>query len=297
MIKATNPIIRFFSKKKEPYFFLLHKILGFKPKNIEIYKQAFVHRSALGNGDKTLKSNERLEYLGDAMLSAVMADILYTKFPDADEGFLTQKRAILVQRNTLDMIAQKLKLSDLIVTQKKFQIGKNSHVPGNALEALIGAIYEDKGYEGCKMFVIRLIKQGYFNPVIKQGPDNSAATLMVNDVNGMQPKVDLLQWAQKHRLDLRFEVAPPAPAGSKTNARFHCTVFIENVKGGEGYGTSKKTAQASAAVRTIEMIETGMFNDVEPSDANKRGPRPSRKQRALQNRNKVSETPEFDNMN
>ena len=96
MIKATNPIIRFFSKKKEPYFFLLHKILGFKPKNIEIYKQAFVHRSALGNGDKTLKSNERLEYLGDAMLSAAMADILYTKFPDADEGFLTQKRAILV---------------------------------------------------------------------------------------------------------------------------------------------------------------------------------------------------------
>ncbi len=284
MFKATTPIIRFFSKKKEPYFFMLKEILGFKPRNLDIYKQAFVHRSALGSGMPNLESNERLEYLGDAMLGAAIADILYHKFPDAEEGFMTQKRSALVQRSTLDMIASKLKLERFIVAQKKLQIKKNSHVIGNAFEALIGAIYEDQGYEACKNFILRLIRKGYFNPIIKMSKNGESPEIIcLDDSHSMQPKIDLLQWGQKKRLDLRFDVSGITTPNCKGEEKFDCTVYIENIPAGQGRGKNKKSAQAAAAAQTLTMIKQGFFADVEPSDPRHKGPKPSRKQRQIRN--------------
>lgn len=291
MNRTTNSIIRFFSVKKEPYFFLLQEILGFKPKNIEIYKQAFVHRSALGGNNKNLKSNERLEYLGDAMLSAAIADILYNKYPEADEGFLTQRRAMLVQRTTLDNIASRLNLSELMITQKKLQISEGSHIAGNALEALIGAIYKDQGYDCCKNFVIRLINKGYFESAINQHLSDQNNEQSSTNVTGLQSKIDLLQWAQKRRLEVRIDIDEIPSTDSKGSTGFNCTVYIENIEAGHGSGTSKKAAQAIASAESMRMIKEGIFDSVEPSDPRHKGPRPSRKQRIMQNKQMSSENP------
>lgn len=291
MNRTTNSIIRFFSSKKEPYFFLLQEILGFKPKNIEIYKQAFVHRSALGGNNKNLKSNERLEYLGDAMLSAAIADILYNNYPDADEGFLTQRRAALVQRTTLDNIASRLNLSELMITQKKLQISEGSHIAGNALEALIGAIYEDQGYICCKNFVIRLIEKGYFDSAINKNSSDQKNEQSSTNVNCLQSKIDLLQWAQKRRLEVRMDIEENPLTESKGSIGFNCTIYIENIEAGHGSGASKKAAQAIASAECMRKINDGIFDSVEPSDPRHKGPRPSRKQRIIQNKQMFSESP------
>ena len=131
------------------------RILGFLPRKLFLYEIAFIHKSAsstLKNGQ--VINNERLEYLGDAILDAVIADYLYTRFPDKDEGFLTQLRAKLVKRKMLNNLANNLGIAPMLVSRTNADQSK-INLLGNAFEALIGAIYLDKGYVRTKRYVIK----------------------------------------------------------------------------------------------------------------------------------------------
>ena len=140
-----------------------YNILGFYPRNIELYKQALTHRSVNHkNNEGKNYNNERLEYLGDAILGAVVGDILYRHFPGKKEGFLTNVRSRVVQRETLGRLADDMGLTELI---KSNLIGKthNSYMAGNAFEALMGAVYLDRGYKYCVRFVSERILGKYIN--------------------------------------------------------------------------------------------------------------------------------------
>ena len=156
-----NDIISFikllFSKERELYVFY-YRLLGFLPNNIKYYKEARIHRSSsmqAKNGQRI--NNERLEYLGDAILDAIISDILYNNFKNKREGFLTSTRAKIVQREMLNKIGQDLGLDKMILASGNSQVHHKSYICGNAVEALIAAIYLDRGYAKCKQFVSRKI--------------------------------------------------------------------------------------------------------------------------------------------
>ena len=147
---------------KEPYS-SLYKILGFYPDNIHLYEQAFLHKSSsVESGDGRWLNNERLEFLGDAVLDAVVADIVYKHFQNKREGFLTNTRSKIVQRETMNRVAVELGLDKMVVYSAKLS-SHNNHMYGNALEALIGAIYLDQGYERCKQFMEEKILKNYID--------------------------------------------------------------------------------------------------------------------------------------
>ena len=148
-------------RHKEPYV-LYRKLLGFYPTDIHLYEQACLHRSSSICEQGRRINNERLEFLGDAILDAIVADILFHKFKTSKEGFLTNTRAKIVKRESLNEIAVKLGL-DNFITYSMRTSSHNNYMFGNAFEALIGAIYLDKGYRYCKKFVETRIIDPYID--------------------------------------------------------------------------------------------------------------------------------------
>ena len=184
--------MRLFCKKKGEIEIIkfLKNILGFKPKNVDIYKMAFIHSSA-SSKDAVGKriNNERLEYLGDAVLSAVIADYLFKKFPLYDEGKLTEMRSKLVCRNHLNKLSQKMGLPDFIVIESK---SNPKFITGNVFEALIGALYLDVGYDKTKDIII--------NKLLLTFVDLDA---VLQDERNYKSK--LINWAQRKKYKVRFE--------------------------------------------------------------------------------------------
>ncbi len=228
-----------FRKDKELYS-SLYRILGFYPHNIEVYKTALAHKSSsfktkLG----TSVNNERLEFLGDAILSACTSDILYTRFPNKREGFLTSTRSKLVQRETLGQLATELGLDRLIRHSTNNKV-HHSYMGGNAFEALIGAIYIDRGYERCKWFVTKRILG------------------KLVDIDGMAKtetnfKSKLLEWCQKNHLKLEFRIRDQhTPPGAEME--FDTVVLIESCEAGFGKGFSKKESHQNAAREALIRI-------------------------------------------
>jgi ribonuclease-3 len=175
---------------KKPYF-LLYRILGFIPSNIEIYKEALSHastKSVRKDGEKI--NNERLEFLGDTILDSIVSDILYHRFPNEREGFLTNMRSSIVQRKSLNHIAQKLKIWDILSVSDGVEMNHN-HIGGNALEALIGAIYLDKGYEVCRKFVQEKIVAPHIDMEILASTEENY-------------KSRLMEWGQKNKVDIDY---------------------------------------------------------------------------------------------
>ena len=169
---------------KEPYS-SLYKILGFYPDNIHLYEQAFLHKSSsVESGDGRWLNNERLEFLGDAVLDAVVADIVYKHFQNKREGFLTNTRSKIVQRETMNRVAVELGLDKMVVYSAKLS-SHNNHMYGNALEALIGAIYLDQGYEVCYNFIQNVLIKKHVN----------LETIARKEVNF---KSSLIEWSQKN---------------------------------------------------------------------------------------------------
>ena len=145
-----------FRKDKELYFFL-YEILGFYPHDISYYKMALMHKSIMHRNSKGKPvNNERLEFLGDAVLDAVVGDIVYRHFPGKREGFLTNTRSKLVQRDTLNKLAQEMGINQLVLSNGHSS-SHNSYMGGNAFEALVGAIYLDRGYDACMQFMQKRI--------------------------------------------------------------------------------------------------------------------------------------------
>ena len=233
--------IRLLFRKDKKSYLRFYEILGFYPHRIEFYEQAVVHRSI---GIKSAKgrplNNERLEFLGDAILDAVVADILYKKFEGKREGFLTNTRSKIVQRETLNRVGAKIGL-DRVLRSSTHQQAHNSHLLGNAFEALVGAIYLDRGYDACVRFMEKRIIAPYLN-------------LDKLSRKEMNFKSKLIEWSQKSKCELAFDIVGES-YDEEQCLMFECVVKIENTEAGRGKGYSKKEAQQEAARQTLKKIK------------------------------------------
>ena len=227
-----------FRKEKELYL-SLYKILGFFPNNIKYYKQALMHKSIMRREKGKPVNNERLEFLGDAILGAVVGHIVYIHFDGKREGFLTNTRSKIVQRETLNKLAREPGITDPLLSSRHTS-SHNSYLGGNAFEALVGAIYLDKGYKACMRFVEDRILGHFINI-------NKVAYKEVNF------KSKLIEWSQKNRVNVDFKVVEEKKdeGGSPL---FVYQVFIENIEGGTGRGYTKKESQQQASKITLERL-------------------------------------------
>lgn len=228
-----------FRKDRELRSALFH-ILGFYPQNIDYYKIAFAHKSqALRDKNGKPLNNERLEFLGDAVLESVVSDILFHHFEKRHEGFLTATRSKIVQRESLNRLAKDMGIDKLIQTSTRNH-SAHSHLGGNAFEALMGAIYLDKGYKTCQKFVQKQILGRLMDL-------DGVANKEVNF------KSKLLEWCQKNKLKQDF-IMRLEDSDKQKEPLFHCTVIIEGIEFGYGKGFSKKEAQQQAARETLTML-------------------------------------------
>lgn len=231
----------FFHPKKESYY-ALKKILGYFPNDISYYEEALLHKSSYReNQQGVYRNNERLEFLGDAILNAVVADIVYKRFSNQNEGFLTNTRSKIVKRETLDMISSKLGLNRLIISSLRANSQKN-HILGNALEAFIGAVYLDQGYRKTYFFIERRILAAYIN----------IDSLAKKEVNF---KSKLLEWCQKHKVLLDFQSIENT-MDRDFNIIFQSQVLLNDFIAGTGSGYSKKESHQQAANNALKKIET-----------------------------------------
>lgn len=225
-----------FRKDKELYS-SLYDIMGFYPHKLEIYKVALAHKSAdYRNREGNRLNNERLEFLGDAILEAAVSDIVFHHFENKREGFLTSTRSKLVQRKTLNNLATEIGLDQLINSTAKSST-HNCYLGGNAFEALIGAIYLDRGYAYCKWFICRRILGRLI------------------DIDGVAHKEvnfksRLLEWSQKNRIQAEFLLDDTINEGSNS-PQFVSKILIEGILTGEGRGYSKKESQQKAAKEAL----------------------------------------------
>ena len=228
-----------FRKEKELYL-SLYNIIGVLPHNLSFYKTALLHKSVARRNDKGKPvNNERLEFLGDAILDAIVGDIVYEHFPGKREGFLTNTRSKIVQRETLNKLANDLGITRLILSSGHSQ-SHNSYLGGNAFEALVGALYLDHGYTACMKFMKKQILGELIN----------IDKVAYKEVNF---KSKLIEWTQKHKICLEFK---PLSFGKdkEGSPTFTFQVVLEGIACGEGSGYSKKESQQEAAKVTLQYI-------------------------------------------
>jgi ribonuclease-3 len=211
----------------------LKKILGFSPGNLQLYEIAFIHRSAtftLPNGKKV--NNERLEYLGDAVLDAILSDYLFEKFPDANEGFLTKIRSRIVNRDVLNQLAVSMGINNILISRiSSSHITNNLY--GDAFEAFIGSVFLDKGFKKTKKVFIKNVLNKYLdlNLIVKTDTDYKSL---------------VFEWVQKHKSNLIFTYNEEYDFNLKKSI-FSTILFIDKQEFGEGHGSSKKEAEQEAA--------------------------------------------------
>ena len=237
-----------FRKDKELYL-SLYSIIGIYPHDISYYRVALMHKSALRrNENGRLVNNERLEFLGDAILDAIVGDIVYRHFPGKREGFLTNTRSKIVQRDTLNRLASEMGIIKLVTTNGKMSSSHNSYMGGNAFEALVGALYLDRGYEACRKFMEKRILGELIN----------IDKVAYKEVNF---KSKLLEWSQKNRIRLDFKMLSESK-DRQGSPQFRFVVMLEGVEGCEGSGFSKKESQQIAAKLTLQKLrKDSMFLD------------------------------------
>ncbi len=228
-----------FLKEKE-LFSALYNILGFYPHDISLYKQALLHKSATKRNSKGRPiNNERLEFLGDAILDAVVGDIVYRHFEGKREGFLTNTRSKLVSRDTLGKLSKEMGIADL-VKSTGHSTSHNSYMNGNAFEALVGAIYLDRGYDACMRFMQKRILDHLIN----------IDKVAYKEVNF---KSKLLEWSQKNRVRMEFRELSQT-RGDNNSPVFTTQVFIEGLEGSTGTGYSKKESHQNASKDTLQRL-------------------------------------------
>jgi len=242
----------FFHPKKESYF-ALKRILGFFPNTISLYEEALLHKSSASRG--VYRNNERLEFLGDAILDAVIADIVFKKFKNQNEGFLTNTRSKIVKRETLDRISGNLGLNKLVISSPRVHTQK-SHILGNALEAFIGAVYLDQGYQKTYRFIERKIVSAYIN----------IEALAKKEVNF---KSKLLEWCQKYKVQMDFQLLE-SYTDRENNPTFQSQVLLNGLTAGDGTGYSKKESHQQAACEALEKINSNKQFVQEVLDLNKK---------------------------
>ena len=233
--------IRLPFRKEKEFFSALYDILGFYPHDISLYKQALLHKSLGRRNEKGRPvNNERLEFLGDAVLDAVVGDIVFRHFEGKREGFLTNTRSKLVSRSTLGKLSQEMGIAQLIMSSGH-STSHNSYMNGNAFEALVGAIYLDRGYDACMRFMEKRILAQLIN----------IDKVAYKEVNF---KSKLLEWSQKNRVKMEFRDLKQTKDPNTGSPVFTTQVFIEGLEGCTGTGYSKKESQQVASKETLQRL-------------------------------------------
>ncbi len=212
---------------------MVDDMFGFIPNNIELYKLALIHKSASIVVNNQAINNERLEFLGDAVIESVTSDYLFIEYPEYDEGRLTQLRSKIVSRQSLNSIAKKLGLDDCVICNHSVSASQK-HIFGDAFEAMMGAIYLDQGYN----FVNRLLINKIY-----------ATYLSLNEVDEVETdfKSRLIEWGQKNHHTVHFRTKSSGKGPSAGAHSFRSVVLIDNLEVGHGMGESKKEAEQAAA--------------------------------------------------
>lgn len=241
MIKHIFSWIRLLTIRRKEPFLSFYKLLGFLPNDITFYELAVLHKSStIKTNDGRYLNNERLEFLGDAILNAIIADILYQRFEGKREGFLTNTRSKIVQRETLNQVALQIGLDKFIAISGNTI--HNKHIYGNAFEALIGAIYLDQGYEKCKFFIERKVMKEFID----------LEKIVRKEVNF---KSKLIEWSQKKKITVEFELIEQN--GELTNMPvFQTKIIVGGIDVGFGEGNSKKESQQKAAKVALKRIKS-----------------------------------------
>ena len=212
-------------------------IVGFTPSNLQIFKQAFSHKSASDPKLHTVTSNERLEYLGDSILSTIVAEYLFQKYPNSNEGFLTKMRSKIVKRKTLNRIADDMGID--VVLQDNNDTRLSESMKGNALEALVGAIYLEKGFDKTKDIVVKRILRRHLN--IQELEDN--------DDNY---KSQLLEFCQKNGNDIDYRVIERFKMENRD--RFKIAVYVNGKEIASGEDFNKKSAEQNASFKALKSL-------------------------------------------
>ena len=238
------PLLRRIRKFRVPagdknFYDQIKSLFGFYPRNLELYKLAVVHKSAsvvLPRGRRV--NNERLEYLGDAVLDAIVADYLFSQFPNQKEGFLTKMRSKIVSRNSLNQLAIDIGLDKMIVSHN---INQQKNIYGNALEAIVGAMFIDRGFQFTSNCIISAILEKYI--------DLDTLQTIENDY-----KSRIFEWAQKNKLTLQFQSKEENPSNGY-NPHFIATILLNDQVLGEGHGSSKKESEQNAAMEALVNVD------------------------------------------
>jgi ribonuclease-3 len=229
------------SKTDKEFSNTLKKVVGFRPNNTKLYQLALIHSSAAKTDTKGYKhSNERLEYLGDAVLDLIIAEYLFKKYPYKDEGFLTDIRSRIVNRESLNELAKKIGINRIVQYDKRR--GKNhtyKSMLGDALEAFIGAVYLDKGYRFTRRFVLKELIESNFD----------LTRLVEEDPNY---KSRIIEWAQKNNHDLQFDIIDIQE--NNNQKEFTAQITVDQKPVSVGHGLSKKKAEQNAARKSCEVL-------------------------------------------
>jgi len=231
-----------YTEEEKKLILAIKAIVGSAPNNIKLYSLAILHSSSSNKNDKGFRpSNERLEYLGDAILGAVVADYLFKIYPFKDEGFLTEIRSRIVNRESLNNLGKKIGLNVIIqIDSQKKGMYTHKSLYGDALEAIVGAVYLDKGYEFCRKFVV--------NKLIE--PNYNIDQLIITNTNY---KSQLIEWAQKLSKEIKFASEEIQEDGKYRE--FEVSVFVDNELLAKGRGPNKKKAEQTASRKLLESLD------------------------------------------
>ncbi|MFI3314117.1 MAG: ribonuclease III [Rikenellaceae bacterium] len=239
MISYIQYIFRALFSKDCHYYRLIKRLFGVRADNIELYKLALIHKSASCKlEDGSLLNNERLEFLGDAVIEAVVSDMIFIEYPKGDEGFLTQLRSKIVSRSSLNHVAEKIGLVEHIITQSHLPTN-NKHMAGDAFEAMIGAIYLDKGYD----YTNRLLINNLFSRYVD-----------IETINETESdfKSRLIEWCQKHRIKAQIKTTQ-SQMFTEQHTQFQCEITV-NKHCCYGIGDSKKEAEQRASKNMLHKL-------------------------------------------
>ncbi len=232
----------------------LKSLLGFVPSNMGLFRLAFYHKSTANDKVYSIQSNERLEYLGDAVLGTIVAEYLFKKYPSSDEGFLTKMRSKIVKRKSLNKIADKMGLDVFLNEYNNTRLSKS--MLGNALEALVGAVYLERGYHGTKHYVIQKILRGYLDiHELEQYDDNY--------------KSQLLEWCQKNGQSVAYKMLAKYKMDKRD--RFKVAVLVNGKRLATADDFNKKSAEQTASEKAMKIL--GIVTEAPVEEGMENGPR------------------------
>lgn len=233
---------RFFHRERE-FAGKLRPLLGFTPANLTIFKLAFSHKSNPSDKAYAMQNNERLEFLGDAVLGTIVAEYLFKKYPNSNEGFLTKMRSKIVKRNTLNKIGDKMGLDMLLQEYSQTRLSRS--MLGNAVEALVGAVYLERGYWQTKRFVVRKILRNYVDVHELESYDDNY-------------KSQLLEWCQKNGQTVTYKLV--ARYKFEKRDRFKVAVMVDGRKIATADDFNKKSAEQTASEKA--MLQLGILSEI-----------------------------------